>query len=158
MSKRRSRRGTPYPAPSKEGALPLHKISATAWSLKYPKYFTLIRRGRRGSPYLAPSKEGALPLHKISATAWSPRCLKCFTLARRGRRGPSCSPPSKEGAFTFVQNLSDCLESKASKRRGRKGSQVFRAPAKQQGEILGGPATVKRFWWEFYEFVNCDLV
>ncbi len=189
---RRSRRGTPYPAPSKEGALrlfeilaaawslkyqngaaaeahptrppqkrgalPLYKISATAWSLKYPKYFTLIRRGRRGTPYLAPSKEGALPLHKISATAWSLKYPKYFTLIRRGRRGSPYPAPSFEGAFTFVQNLSDCLESKSSKRRGRKGSQVFRAPAKQQGEILGGPATVKRFWWEFYEFVNCDLV
>ena len=29
----RSRQGTPYKAPSKEGALPLYKILATAWSL-----------------------------------------------------------------------------------------------------------------------------
>ena len=31
---RRSRRGTPYPAPSKEGALRLFEILAAAWSLK----------------------------------------------------------------------------------------------------------------------------
>ena len=36
---RRSRRGTPYPASSFEGALPLCRILAAAWSLKHPKCF-----------------------------------------------------------------------------------------------------------------------
>ena len=56
---RRSRRGTPYPAPSKEGALRLFEILAAAWSLKYPNCFALTRRSRRGAPYPAPSFEGA---------------------------------------------------------------------------------------------------
>ncbi|MCI9510120.1 MAG: recombinase family protein [Angelakisella sp.] len=38
---RRSRRGTPYPAPSFEGALSLCRILAAAWSLKHLKCFTL---------------------------------------------------------------------------------------------------------------------
>ena len=92
----RGRRGPPYPAPSKEGALPLYGILMGAWRLRHLKCFPLTWRGRRGPPYPAPSKEGGLPLCKISATAWSPRHRKRFTPMawppRRALPGPDVCP------------------------------------------------------------------
>ena len=99
---RRSRRGSPYPAPSKEGALPLHKISATAWSPRRLKCFTLARRGRRGPSCSPPSKEGALPLFEILAAAWS---LKHPNGA--AEKAPKCSglPQNSRGKFWEDQLL-----------------------------------------------------
>ena len=93
----------------------MYRILVCAWSLKHPKCFTLTRRGRRGTPYLPPSKEGGLPLYRILVCAWCPRHRKRFALTRLWPPRPTLPAPLERGGLTFVQNLSVCLVSQASK-------------------------------------------
>ena len=75
----RGRQVTPYKAPSKEGALPLYKILATAWSLSIQSVLHRHGVAAEARPTCPPLSRGALPLYKILAGTWSPKHPKCFT-------------------------------------------------------------------------------
>ena len=88
---RRSRRGSPYPAPSKEGALLLCKILAAAWSLKCQNGAAAEAHPTRPPPSRGPylcTKSRRLPGVLSVKTAWPPR----HTLLG----------PLKRGGLTFV--------------------------------------------------------
>ena len=101
----RGRQGTPYKAPSKEGALPLYKILATAWSLSIQSVLHRHGVAAEARPTCPPLSRGALPLYKILAGTWSPKHPKCFTPTWRSRQGALYSPPSEEGGLLLHKIL-----------------------------------------------------
>ncbi len=116
---RRSRRGTPHPAPSFEGALPLCKILGTAWRPRHLNCSNQTRRSRRGTPYPAPSCEGALPLCKILGTAWKLRQLNCFTQTKGPIFGPSFWSHTGRPLAHFAQLWEDTLNNAKKPPPGR---------------------------------------
>lgn len=111
----RGRQVTPYKAPSKEGALPLYKILATAWSLSIQSVLHRHGVAAEARPTCPPLSRGALPLYKILAGTWSPKHPKCFTPTNK--KGPVSGPFLFGAARRDRQGLSD----RSTRKRGPSG-------------------------------------